>query len=199
MVISCIANNNGDVDQEIPTHNTGAAINIVTNNDNDKTASLYGEDKEKKKKKKSGAFSFFRAALLAMRSDSKKKEVVPPKSNEKWKKIVGSMRPLHLQENQSPPPSLPPPSPARTAESLEDLNLIQQPSSPAPSSVSGGTMSQYASASNLQELDNEESDPDEVFDAICGDEMIDAKAEEFIAQFYQQMKLQQHVGTMIIE
>lgn len=57
-------------------------------------------------------------------------------------------------------------------------------------------MSQYASANNLQELygessDDEEEDPDQVFDAIGADEMIDAKAENFIAQFYEQMRRQQ--------
>lgn len=60
-------------------------------------------------------------------------------------------------------------------------------------------MSQYASANNLQELygenninddDEEEEDPDQAFDAMGGDDMIDAKAEIFIAQFYEQMRLQ---------
>ncbi|KAL7151113.1 hypothetical protein ABFS83_04G009300 [Erythranthe nasuta] len=70
-------------------------------------------------------------------------------------------------------------------------------SSSSSSSSSRGTMSQYASAASLRDLynssddeDEEEEDPDEVFDAITGDEMIDAKAEEFIAQFYKQIQLQ---------
>ncbi|XAR58391.1 hypothetical protein NMG60_11013774 [Bertholletia excelsa] len=52
-----------------------------------------------------------------------------------------------------------------------------------------------ASAVNLRELGLEgDSDYDsdkENYDQNAGDEMIDVKAEEFIAQFYQQIKLQQ--------
>ncbi|KAL7112562.1 hypothetical protein ACP275_04G009800 [Erythranthe tilingii] len=75
-------------------------------------------------------------------------------------------------------------------------------SSSSSSSSSRGTMSQYASAASLRDLynssddeDEEEEDPDEVFDAITGDEMIDAKAEEFIAQFYKQIQLQNTAKT----
>lgn len=56
----------------------------------------------------------------------------------------------------------------------------------------------YASAANLQDLDqndgeDEEINNDKVSSNVDGedeDEMIDAKAEMFIAQFYEQMKLQ---------
>ncbi|XP_011079593.1 uncharacterized protein LOC105163072 [Sesamum indicum] len=103
------------------------------------------------------------------------------------------MRPLRLPEAAlSPPPALkdieemiPPP----VIESIEEI----KPASPEVSC--SGTMSQYASATSLRDLDvsddeEGEEDPDEVFDAITGDEMIDAKAEEFIAQFYRQIHLQ---------
>ncbi|CAI9105499.1 OLC1v1004430C1 [Oldenlandia corymbosa var. corymbosa] len=187
---------------------------------------ISGEEKKMnqitKSKKKSGPFSFFRAALVALKAndDKKKKQKASAKlptatdannnnnkeantndsnnSDGNWKKIVGSMRPLHLQNDvvvESPPPSLPPSSPTL---SLSDHHGIRS-FSPSPShSSSTGSMSQYASASNLQALDDgdedddQDVDPDVVFDAICGDELIDSKAEEFIAQFYQQMKIDKH-------
>lgn len=154
-------------------------------NTGDVTAALPPLKAEKRKKKKSGAFGIFKAALYILRKKPDEKEAAKKKSAESdgnWKKIVGSMRPLHVQETpQSPMYQMSPAS-----------DDFPSPASPAPSS-SCGTMSQYASALNLRDLDNcddEEEDPDEVFDAITGDEMIDAKAEEFIAQFYKQIQLQ---------
>ncbi|CAK9185803.1 unnamed protein product [Ilex paraguariensis] len=146
------------------------------------------------KKKKPGSFNLLKAALLMLRRGSKGKPKpvqVEVASNGNWKQIVGSIRPLHLHDHLSPPSSIMEGPPSPIVEQFEDMIA---PASPSPSSSSGGTMSQYASANNLQELDKDEEsgddDPDEVFDAIRGDEMIDSKADEFIAQFYQQMKLQ---------
>ncbi|KAI3449420.1 hypothetical protein Pfo_006085 [Paulownia fortunei] len=168
-----------------------------------------------KKKKKSGAFGIFRAALFMLRKKpgekGTKKTITKQNSTASkanWTKLVGSMRPLSLQEtDQSPPPQqqqplaterieemIPPQKQPSAAERLEEMI---PPASPAASS-SCGTMSQYASAASLRDLYNssdDEEDPDEVFDAICGDEMIDAKAEEFIAQFYKQMQLQKTAPT----
>ncbi|RAL42070.1 unnamed protein product [Cuscuta campestris] len=146
-----------------------------------------------KKKNRSKSFSLLKAALnifspeneKSRPSSAKKKKT---KSGGDWKTVVGSMRPLTLQD-RSPTPSLPSMSPSCSYENLATLT-----GSPSPSHVSScgsSTMSRYASATNLQDLDAAGSDPDEVFDAIEGDEMIDVKAEEFIARFYQQMKLQQ--------
>ncbi|XP_027063718.1 uncharacterized protein [Coffea arabica] len=205
----------------IPTADTGTATTVVPSMNKNGKMNINNnrnKEEEEEKKKKKRPLGFFRAALMLLRSDSKSKKKPPPApdvvdpddrihSKTKWEKMVGSMRPLHLQDNRSLSPASPP---RPGVESLESEDLIYnnssammsihqyQPSSPSPSTVSsGGTMSQYASASNLQELEqdyyqgNDDDDPDEVFDALCGDEMIDAKAEEFIAQFYQQMKLQQ--------
>ncbi|KAK6135052.1 hypothetical protein DH2020_031199 [Rehmannia glutinosa] len=136
------------------------------------------------KKKKSGAFGIFRAALLVLRKrrggEKGAKNVLAKQNstasnNSNWTKLVGSMRPLRLQETADSPPA------------DEIIGEIIPPASPTASS-SCGTMSQYASATSLRDLDldnssDDEEDPDEVFDAITGDEMIDAKAEEFIAHF----------------
>ncbi|KAL2556652.1 uncharacterized protein Fot_01391 [Forsythia ovata] len=142
------------------------------------------------KKKKRGAFSLLNSAMSILRKRQNKKPAKSDKSkldssNGNWKKLVGSIRPLHLQDNKSPPPSNPSLS---TSTSLESFDDLIRPASPffstasSSSSVSGGTMSQFASANNLQELDEEDD-----YDSVAGDAMVDAKAEEFISRFYQQM------------
>ncbi|XP_009785246.1 uncharacterized protein LOC107782738 [Nicotiana tabacum] len=189
-------NNKFPLNDNIDTNNIVKVPKLSVNGNNgEKTINT-------KEKKKQGAFSFLRAASLKLRRRSIdlkhqkiSQELVPnaDSKGDNWKKLVGSMRPLHLQDNQSPPtPHQPPPvkSPSPMVECCENV------SSPSPSTSSAGTMSQYASANNLQELygessDDEEEDPDQVFDAIGADEMIDAKAENFIAQFYEQMRRQQ--------
>ncbi|XP_042025707.1 uncharacterized protein LOC121772601 [Salvia splendens] len=124
--------------------------------------------KRQRKKKKSGAFGIFKAALymLRKRTDEKKEK----SSGGEWKKIMHSMRPLHVQEMPASP-------------------MVHAFGADSPASSSSGTMSQYASANNLRDLCKE----DEVFDAIEGDEMIDAKAEEFIARFYKSIHHQNSI------
>nr|GLL33053.1 uncharacterized protein LOC109182590 [Ipomoea trifida] len=153
------------------------------------------ESEKRKKKKRSSSFGFLRAASMIFRTKSiekqQKKERVSDEDGKQgrnnWKNIVGSMRPLTLQQKS------PAVSPSPTVEDLQALVPQGGLESPAPSYFSSsGSSSRYASAANLQELDScdDVDDPDEVFDAITGDDMIDAKAEQFINQFYQQMRLQ---------
>ncbi|XP_057800117.1 uncharacterized protein LOC131015711 [Salvia miltiorrhiza] len=167
-----------------PAYNVAAADDILP--------PLSVEKRQQRKKNKSGAFGIFRAALYMLRKRTDEKEAAAATKKEKsgggdWKKIVESMRPLHVQEI--------PASPTHAAWPAGDMFGA---ASPAPScSSSSGTMSQYASATNLRDLCNddeeEERNPDEVFDAIEGDEMIDAKAEEFIAQFYRSIDHQNSI------
>ncbi|CAK9183081.1 unnamed protein product [Ilex paraguariensis] len=170
--------------------NTVSTI-VATTNDN---KNPINDGEKKKKKKKRGTFNLLKAALFMFRHGTTRKKnsvQVEVASNGNWKKIVGSMRPLHLHDNPSSPP--PPPSiTATTSPTAEQFEEVIPPDSPSVYSVSGDTVSQYASANNLQELDDddEEDDPDQVFDTIGADEMIDTKAESFIAQFYQQMRIQ---------
>ncbi|XP_047974570.1 uncharacterized protein LOC125216836 [Salvia hispanica] len=142
-------------------------------------------EKMQRKKKKSGPFGIFRAALHILRKRTDEKEAATMKKEKSsgggdWKNIVQSMRPLHV-----------PASPSRGG--------FDGSASPAPScsGSSCGTMSQYASATNLRDLCNEDEeeqrDPDEVFDAIEGDELIDAKAEEFISRFYKSIHHQNSI------
>ncbi|XP_055832223.1 uncharacterized protein LOC129901130 [Solanum dulcamara] len=168
------------------------------------------DDQNKKKAKTPGIFGFFKAAMFVLRHRTKGKQKAAQVTD--WKKLVGSMRPLHLQNNNNnsnnnnnntlycatSPSATSQYASANDLKSLDQLDTTSQYASAndlksldAP--ASSGTMSQYASANNLQELDEheeEEDDPDQVFDAIGADDMIDAKAELFILQFYQQMRRQ---------
>ncbi|XP_022155315.1 uncharacterized protein LOC111022447 [Momordica charantia] len=134
--------------------------------------------------------------MLVCRSPAKSNATnVAPKGM--WKRLIDSMRPLHLQSNQSPEqtlslPSTAPKSPLHNSPSVENFEDVLSPSfSPnivelSPSSIDN--MSRYASAVNLQELDEDNNNGKA--NVNDGDEMIDAKAEVFIAQFYEQMRLQ---------
>lgn len=164
------------------------------------------------RKKKHGPMHAIRVALFMMRGRSKKSKVLPVDDESKsvWRKIVGSMRPLHLQSNQSPrhPQTngqplkrtlLPSPSFGDVGDEAvtpaSDFPVEEAPYSPSPPS------SRYASAIGLNELVQSDDDNEKpemiVEEEECkesgvgdGDELIDAKADEFIAQFYKEMRLQ---------
>lgn len=159
-------------------------------------------------KKKRGAMHLLRAALFMIRRGSGKKSKsslqIEVAANGVLNKVVGSMRPLHMQSHQSPLHEAAAPAPVLALPSpgehfvdmlpVSPVSTLARPYSPSHSSTSGST-SRYASAINLQELvegdsEDEEDDADDVYDVNGGDDMIDAKAEEFIAQFYQQMRAQ---------
>ncbi|CAJ2631950.1 unnamed protein product [Trifolium pratense] len=180
------------------------------------------------RKRKSGPMNVLRVAILMMRGSPKKSNVTPKKSNvtpkddeskNVWSKLVGSIRPLHLQSNQSPRSfsgqkfnqliPLAPDSPSSecgasmfTAEEEPYSPLQKSPSISRYASAVGlnelvksEATSRYASAVGLNELvpSDEENEKEEAIEDEVdgnGDEKIDAKADEFIAQFYQQMRLQ---------
>ncbi|KAK7392265.1 hypothetical protein VNO78_20697 [Psophocarpus tetragonolobus] len=149
-------------------------------------------------KKGKGSKNIFKVALFMMRGRSRKSKMLPVDEEESksiWKTLVGSMRPLHLQSTQSPPRhhnnnnniSLQPKIMITSASENSD-DAFESASdfthSPSPS------FSRYASAVGLNEMVQEDDNDKEEDFAKEGDEMIDAKAEEFIAQFYHQMRLQ---------
>ncbi|WCJ22289.1 hypothetical protein M5689_004384 [Euphorbia peplus] len=155
------------------------------------------------KKKKRGPMNLIKVALYMLKNNKSKKKnnIADGNSTSFWKHFVGTVRPLHSQNHQSPPHQL-----TVAPTSPEHLEVFTPPMSPAPPSVSSvGNMSQYASAVNLHELDHDcdqmdgiqedqNHDGDHGFNADKDeDDAIDAKAEEFIAQFYQQIKVQNQV------
>nr|AFK45440.1 unknown [Lotus japonicus] len=173
------------------------------------------------RRKKNRAMHVIRVALFMMRGGrSRKQSVLPVDDGSKgiWRKLVGSMRPLHIHRSPSQE-SISHSSPPNTTTTLPPASLSllkgkskscmnspteEEPYSPSPPST------RYASAVGLNELvqssdddcekqevkviveDEDDDDDEEYFD---GDEQIDDKAWEFIAQFYQQMKLQRLDST----
>ncbi|WOL15812.1 hypothetical protein Cni_G24593 [Canna indica] len=142
--------------------------------------------------KKRSSLSIFRAALHAMIgcSAANKKDIAinSPKAagaDGVLKTLVSGVRPLTpIQlEQSSPSPLLPPPPP----ESFHDVMSLP-PASPTWSSVD--CTSRYASAVDLQALDVGEDEGDAEVDAGEGSGEINVKADEFIANFYEQMRLQ---------
>ncbi|EXB95705.1 hypothetical protein L484_007455 [Morus notabilis] len=179
------------------------------------------------KKKRRGAMQLIKVALFMLRRRSgKANSVNVVASRGMWNRLVGSIRPLHLQNNGSPRQNsshnpknsiIPEVQDQRNDDVISNItSILQQPMSPAASSsysssASSGHdgMSSYASVGNLQDLESrytsavnlrdldssceEEEEERECgyrYDENGGDEMIDVKAEEFIAQFYEQMRLQ---------
>ncbi|XP_047149730.1 signal transducer and activator of transcription B-like [Vigna umbellata] len=178
------------------------------------------------RKKAKGFKNFFKVALFMMRSgrSRKSKIIMDQESKNVWRNIVGSMRPLHMQTDQSTlqDNSKNIPQSQIMITSTPFANCVD-PGDDAFDSTSVYTCSssrcssRYASAVGLNEMVQEaENEKDGVKENdnnnnnnnkgeeegvkeknnngdsndVEGDEMIDAKAEEFIAQFYLQMRLQ---------
>ncbi|KAF3436516.1 hypothetical protein FNV43_RR23608 [Rhamnella rubrinervis] len=162
------------------------AVAITANNNKNVNANVNIDEVAAKKRR--GGVRLLKVALFMIRRRSEKSKSVDVASRGLWKRLVGSMRPLHLQGNPASPPPVIKNEPNMTprSELYEDVQLgPHSPRGAMSSASSEDGMSRYASAVNLQELD-----PTNGEDEIDGDDMIDAKAEEFIAQFYEQMKLQ---------
>ncbi|XP_038906029.1 uncharacterized protein LOC120091932 [Benincasa hispida] len=196
--ISVMTVNSSSSSSETELPNLPLQINDDKSNNNVKVDDSFITKKKKKKK----SINILKVALMLLRrrSGKSKNPAVDVASKGMWNRLIGAMRPLHLQrDDQSPPiqvvPSLPttepaPPllHPSPSVDSFEDVN--------SSSSSVDGMSSRYASAINLHELDqNDQDDENEnsgkVYANMKGeDEMIDVKAEMFIAQFYVQMRLQ---------
>ncbi|MED6192546.1 hypothetical protein PIB30_011072 [Stylosanthes scabra] len=160
--------------------------------------------------KKQRSKNIFKVVLSKMRGRSEKPKELqqvdddgPHHNNNKsssWRKLVGSMRTLQMQNVDSS-------SPART---FRTPNTMQSPSETndndafhsfpnSPMSQFSPMSSRYSSAEGLNRLvENDERNKgtrkergdDDDDDHSDGDDMIDANVEEFIADFYLQMKLQ---------
>ncbi|XP_068660606.1 uncharacterized protein [Aristolochia californica] len=159
--------------------------------------SVDGNDKKvlKSSPKKSGARNILRVALYMLRRRSNRKagglpiQVASRKGF--WKNLMAAVRPLGL-EDQPPLPLIGGESPVPpTIEAFHDLQVPPSPKTSLHlgcSSDDNDAMSRYASAQDLKQLDNSGDEEQEVHGE--GDEAIDNLAEEFIAKFYEQIRLQ---------
>lgn len=156
-------------------------------------------------RKRSSALRLVQAALFMARQSSSKKEapaeavvVVRSGRTRFWKSLVAGMRPLHhhqLEHQEEAPPEKAAALPALQLTKVDSFHEASTPAtSPLHSSVDG--MSRYASAEDLHALNTcEDGERDAERDG--GDDggdgepnEIDVKAEEFIARFYEQQRLE---------
>jgi len=195
--------------------NTNSDIGYPTNNNNDHYYNHHKKPSTSKNKKnvfKGGLMNVIKVVLYMLRGKGDKtgKKLSPSLStatNTSLTNFVGAFRPFHLQRDVGGMTSSSPHPQLRLFSRRDDEVIEASPyhskydaSSSLRSSSSRGDMSRYASAQSLNDLDNiaEDSDEEEgmmidgdaYYDGLEGDEMIDDKADKFIAKFYQQMRLQ---------
>ncbi|KAK1317948.1 hypothetical protein QJS10_CPA05g00284 [Acorus calamus] len=138
------------------------------------------------KKRGGGAMQLVRVALFMIKGKSSFKTasaIGPPRpaGRSLWRDLVSSMRPLHHNHTPPPPALTAPPSSSSKAETLTP---------PVTPHALHDNMSRYASAEDLRELDKGGDDLDVGNNSGGFPNSIDVKAEEFIASFYEQMRLQ---------
>lgn len=126
--------------------------------------------------KKRGMLHLIRVTLFMIKGRSARKSAG---KGGLWKTLVTAMLPMH----HLPQSALPTP-----ASSDMFHGELLPPASPAPSSINAGDISRYTSAEDLPALERGGRSADNGLDG--GDDGIDLKAEEFIARFYEQMRLQ---------
>ncbi|KAI3964879.1 hypothetical protein MKX01_021775 [Papaver californicum] len=174
-----------------------AIITTTTNAITSNEKNIDNRNNKNGKQKKRSRFQMLKVALFMIRGQANKKSKpvhVDVAFKGIWKKLVGAMRPLHhqgLSNQNSPPPLITGSNDDATIlpnEVIDDNSpphdgvFVYHPDTPSSSSSVADSMSRYASAQDLQELDkNGESNngDDEYFFS------------EFITQFYEQMRLQQ--------
>ncbi|XP_047312982.1 uncharacterized protein LOC124916298 [Impatiens glandulifera] len=169
--------------------------------ENTPPATTFSGDDEKKKKKKTNDKSFvlLKAAISLLRRKSKPIQPDVVSQPVVLNKIIGSIRPpLHLPDELSSPNCS---SPAFSDQSFvtatNQQDLVNQSdrvdSSESLKGLRKNHSSAFASAINMLELgsDGESDDDDEVEEQNHheGDEMIDRKADEFIANFYSKFRV----------
>ncbi|KAF3334550.1 Cotton fiber expressed protein [Carex littledalei] len=130
-----------------------------------------------------------KATIAAPKDKKENTSESPDKSETTWKDIVGGIRPLHLQPlDYHSSISLPPPPPPPPFDKEIYHDVLLPPSSPEHSS--DGMSSSYCSAVDLQALDKSSDDTEGAIDVEGGSDVINTQAEEFIAKFYDQIRLQ---------
>lgn len=130
-----------------------------------------------------------KATIAASKDKKEDKTEFTGKNETTWKDIVGGIRLLHLQpleyhSSVSLPP--PPPPPPFDKEIYHDVSLPPL----SPKSSYDGMSSRYCSAEDLHALDKSTDDNECAVDEEGGSDVINTQAEEFIAKFYEQIRLQ---------
>ncbi|XP_026656897.2 uncharacterized protein LOC113461276 [Phoenix dactylifera] len=140
--------------------------------------------------KKCSRWNLFRATLLTIRRHRQpdKKAYIhanapdsPAETRSIWRSLLCGMRPLHLHPLECSPSLLP------RAQLVEHELFHDTPLPPPSPGCSDEGISRYASAEDLQALGDDEED---ATDESGASHSIDMRAEEFIARFYEQMRLQ---------
>ena len=193
-----MADNLISLESSITDDNKNNNNNLVGNNDNNGNNGV-AAPKNTTTKKKNKSLNILRVALMLLRRRSSKPNAasVEVASKGMWNRLVASIRPLHVQSNHSPQhpqPIIVPSMPNATLHASPSIDCFEDVKSSSASSVDG--MSRYASAINLQEFDQNNDDNNENDNQVEPkmdeddnvDDMIDAKAEMFIARFYEQMR-----------
>ncbi|KAL5983608.1 hypothetical protein ACLOJK_017696 [Asimina triloba] len=159
--------------------------------------------------KSRGTFHFLRVAfyMLRRRSSNRKPSMqmqVVEKSG--WRRLMCLVRPLHstsLQSSAAPALAIKHHAAAPAEDSFHELALLPPPASPdiapPPRVYEDGMTSRYMSAEDLQDLEGGQQGGGDGLVAVAEEDReesgdanheIDMQAEEFIAKFYEEMRLQ---------
>ena len=137
--------------------------------------------------------NFFKVVVFMMRGHSRKTKSIMPIDNESksmWKKLLESMRPMHLQSNQSPPQILNGENNKKKVvienidtqgeDGFHNASEFLNSPSPTRSCFDKVASSRYASAVGLSEMVEEEKEEEivekdnNITNENDGDDMIDA-------------------------
>ncbi|XP_010429273.1 PREDICTED: uncharacterized protein LOC104713777 [Camelina sativa] len=163
------------------------------------------EIKNMMKKKRSRGLHVIGVVLYMLRRRRRRSK---PFNNGFWGRFADSFRQLRNDDIKTlpssnitiTPPSSSPAAMEEVAASSDDqvsemVEVFTATSSSCSSGIAG-----YGSAKSLRDMDcldedDYDDDDDDYGNDDGGDEMIDAKAEEFIVRFYEQMRLQNQAYT----
>lgn len=156
-------------------------------------AAVIDDKKARKRTKKHGPLHLVRVAIFMLRRSRKEgvvqAEVVSRKGI--WHGLASTVRLLHhenpiaLQDEAVAQVTAEPPGAIQSTPMSSSPPKTTIEKSPSVDRIS----SRYASAEDLKELDNV-SETDQEYEEDDGEHCIDQLAEEFIAKFYEQMRLQ---------
>lgn len=172
---------------------TGVADLIPTMEGNQSpVAAVINGKKARKRTKKHGPLHLVRVAIFMLRR-SRKEGVLPEEVVSRkglWHGFLSTVRLLHHESPIALQHEVVAQATAEPPEAIQSPPMSPPPKTNIEKSPSVDQISsRYASAEDLKELDNV-SETDEENEEEHGEHSIDQLAEEFIAKFYEQMRLQ---------